>query len=402
MTLTDRSRIVCYHRCPRERYLCYHCNNTGIRLSKLSLPLTIGIATHKGVEGILSSQDIIQAAIVATQKEWLDKIKVKEVIDNDILEGVLEDQLAIAEEQKALIEALIWTYYYIQYSRLTQEYDIVAVEKEINWNLTDDITVMSRVDAILRSKDTGGLVVYSLKTASEYNDYNAARNKYDDQGISELIAVEREYKEPVEAVKMDYLIKGKRRSTKDKSTGLKRRYQDSFLVHPWKMDTGLTQDYAIKYSWLDEVGKEHRLGKNWQRCNIWEDGFTPKEWVEHLMNGEMEALENIVVTPPLYYRNEEDVRDWLEQNTKQEEDIHENVKYLKHLDSSLPGPRESNVGLYRTTLNKYFPYRRESCFQYGGFCDYVDICWNGVKTTSSLYEARTPHHELELVQLKKG
>src|SRR6185436_13246220 len=106
------------------------------------------------------------------------------------------------------------------------------------------------------------------------------KNKYDDQGISELIAVEKLLGEEVEGIRMEFFVKGPRKkSTYYFSDGSKeqRKMQQSFLVHPWKKDTGLVVEYALKWEWKDESGATRKLGKGWIRSNIWEERSI-KDW----------------------------------------------------------------------------------------------------------------------------
>lgn len=415
--LTDRSRILSYKGCPRQRFLEYHCLGTGIRKAKLNIATNVGSCVHLGRSSLLEGKNIELAVEIALE-EWSKSANSQEL---DLQNS--EDQLFVFEEQRSLIEGMIRIWDIIQKDRLLGEYDVItytneksevvkAVEPEINWTLIEGdetkpiIEVMSRPDAIFRSKLTGNLVVDSFKTTSSNNTVvfdedgePVDKNKYDDQGISELIAVESLYNVKVEGIKMDFFYKGQRKkSAYINSDGSKeqRKLQQSFIVHPWAKDNGFNQDYAVKWEWLDENGSKRRLGKGWNRVDIWKL-MTMKEWVEIVASDFYEDLEGLIMTPYPYMRQEEDIENWKDQNSYQEETIARHLEYLKAIEPSLCGPRESSSGkVYKRALNKYFPQNRNSCYQWGGFCPFAIHCWEGEKTTSSYFEKRVPHHQKEL------
>jgi len=439
--VSDRSRILAGNRCLRQRFFEYHCLNTGIRQKKLNLPTSVGTLVHSGRALILEGKDL-EEVITQVLSEFDIAFKSKE-IDLDLT----EDQLFVYEEQRAMVEGMVRIWYYVMFPKLKSEFEVVkvyqtssydkegflipasvkeAIEPEINWILSEEelldgevlhprITFMSRPDAILRNKSTGGIVVDSFKTTSyntiiSYNDEGEQvdKNKYDDQGISELIAVERLLGESVESVRMEFFVKGARKkSTYTLSDGSKeqRKLQQSFIVHPWKKDNGIGGvEYACKWEWKDEYGNSKRLGKGWNRVDIWKE-MTVKEWVELLIQDNYGDLENLFLTPYPYVRSTEDVENWIEQNSYKELTIARHLEELKSVEPTLCGPRESESGkVYNRWLNHFFPQDRSNCFQYGGFCSFVDICWSGEKTTSSLYEKREPHHEkeLQLFQIEKA
>lgn len=420
-TYTDRSRILTYQRCKRERLLEYHSLGTGVRTRKMIIPLTTGIAIHDGVTRLLKGEDIEQAI-----KETLDTY-TKEVKKRGLEIRDDEDELFVFNEQLTLIEALIRVYEKIQLSKILEEYEVLEVEKEIIYPLTlsnlkhkqnciillgdemcncpelnDNIILMSKPDVILRDKSTNNLVIYSLKTSSSWTDTNEKQNKYDDQGISELIATEYYYNhyadgtealihpvEQVEAIKMDFLIKGQRTSLKDDSTGGYKRIQNSPLVHPYAQDAGFTMNFSLKYT----------KAKGWYRINIWEE-MSIKEWVEFIFDNNYDELDAMIKTPYPYVRDEDDIQDWFDSTIQQETEVKEKLDKLRTISPALEGPREVSKD-YRRLNNQLFPKIRGACFSYGRFCSFVEHCWGGVKIRSSEFEARVPHHETELINITK-
>lgn len=428
--LTDRSRTIVFGKCERQRFFEYHCLLTGIRKAKLNLATSVGTAAHRGRSLLLEGKDIEEAVFISI-KEFSESILSTEI---DLEDN--EEQLFVFEEQKAMIEGMIRIWNIVQLPKLLKEYEVMdieqilvnepnligskivkAIEPEINWVLVPSdennsaIEFMSRPDAIYRSKLTGNLVVDSFKTTSSNTNMTwnedgepVDKNKYDDQGISELIAVETLTGEKVESIKMDFFIKGRRVKslyTFPDGTTEKRKLQQSFIVHPWKKDGGFEVEYSTKFSWTDEMGNNRRLGKGWKRVDIWQE-MTMKEWIQILVDEFYEDLESVVLTPEPYMRQEDDIQNWKEQIGYQEDTIRRHLDHLKSIDPLLPGPRESKSGkVYKTMLNRYFPQRRDNCYQWGGFCPFAISCWEGEPTISSLYEKRIPHHEKELLKNEK-
>jgi len=269
--LVDRSRIISYSTCKRLRFLNYEALGTGIVPVRTNVALSTGSAIHKGVELLLLGNNVDKAVEVAIS-EYTDLVKSKELE----LE-MNEDQLFVFNEQYSLIEALIRVYEKIQLPKLLSEYEVLEVEKEILYPLVNEIvhghncdhtskhilegtdllvcdgslepsiTLMSKPDAILRDKSTGGLVVYSLKTSSSWNDTNEKANRFDIQGLSELVATEYLYKEEVEAILMNFLIKGSRSFVKDEF-GQAKRIQNSPLVHAYMLDSGFSTEFRLDYT----------------------------------------------------------------------------------------------------------------------------------------------------------
>lgn len=420
---TDRSRILCYDRCPRQRFFEYHCLGRGIRPAKVNLATSVGTMVHSGRTLLLLGEEL-EGVIAKVLGEYDEAFE-----DKEIELGENEYQDFVRDEQRALVEAMIRVWYHIQYPRLIEEYEVLmlsigenplgkdtpGVEIEINWPLYKDenldLIFMSRADAILRHKITDGIMVDSFKTAA-YNTIltydeegeQVDKNKYDDQGISEMIAVENLLGEgSVQSIRMEFFVKGPRKRSVYNNNGVKeqRKQQQSLLVHPWKKDGGiLGTEYATRFSWTDEDGKGHKLGKGWERVNIWEE-MSIKDWIDYLLSDHYGELEELILTPYPYNRNMEDIENWLDQNRYQEVKIHKRIELLESLDPSLPGPRESEVPTYKRWLNQFFKQNRSSCYQFGNFCSFAKICWEGERAAGDLYEPRIPHHDLELVQITK-
>jgi hypothetical protein len=376
---------------------------------------------------------------------WLEDIIDKSVAvglktyDAEVSSRGFEPEELAAEsyvyaEQKAHIEGCIRAFGLGRLLELLSTYSVVDVEREELMPLGDHhfvtnterqqnderpfvedegIIFQSRADALLRKRDTGGLYVFSFKTAGQWGPIDEQRARYDMQGLSELAAIEHRYAaegtpEKVVGIHMDYIITGSRR--KDSIDNIKK--QDTYLIRPWRK-AGVTSDkdvYAWKYNYQDSFGNNRRLGGDFKRVNIWEH-LSMKEWVGMLYRCEVQpeltetALgmygdwqhPGLFAVPVPYQRNERDVTDFIEQVTAQEERIVANNRILEQ--------HKDNEAMTRSLMNQFYSQTRQSCVNFGHDCAYVPLCWNDQKVedpdSDSDYVWRTPHHEQELIQIQK-
>src|SRR4029077_9252585 len=117
---------------------------------------------------------------------------------------------------------------------------------------------------------------------------------------------------------MEHLLAGDRRDPGKgaKATGQKIQY--SPLIRAYKKD-GITPDldeWAWKFTWDDEFGT-HRLGKGWRPLSAWELDGGVRKWINRLVDEQIQAelgdcLDQQFVYPQPYYRQEEDVQNWMQ------------------------------------------------------------------------------------------
>lgn len=312
---TDRSRYLEAQRCLRARWYGYEIGRDaaanrpgGITKAALSIPLSTGTYVHVGVTDLL---DWVNSGLQSN--EWPDATNraVNNALslyrDEATARGLdIDTPSELAEtinEQSALIEALIRAWALNRLPALLAEYEVVEVEAEkvlpfeYAWGSNPGegsaIHFQSRADALLRKRDDGSLVVYSLKTAATWDERKEREFLHDVQGLSEPAAIDDKLQtehnerlsklymelvnkgrqfEPVcdfgyglpnptnirsladevklladnldaiksertfvSAVLMDFLIKGERRSEDDGTgTDTKKWFQASHLVRAWR------------------------------------------------------------------------------------------------------------------------------------------------------------------------
>lgn len=125
MAFTDRSRIELDWTCPRARYYAYEWE--GVGLAPMETPKELNF-------GLLMAE---QTANIKQGKPWTT-------------------EKFVGEEQK-VANALLIGYETIVWPRFLRDYDLVSIEEEQPFQLTESIIYNSRPDAITRRKSDGTL-----------------------------------------------------------------------------------------------------------------------------------------------------------------------------------------------------------------------------------------------------
>ena len=296
---------------------------------------------------------------------------------------------------------------------------------------TVDIMFVSRLDALLLERSTGQLYLQSYKTTGNWDRRKEADAQIDMQGLTEAVDVDnrmaqawhlREARDLVNhrtakwlstlpepptvlGVRYEYLLKGPRRADK-KDLDVPNRYvADTPLIRAY-MQEGITGDdrkWATSYEWFDAAGKPKRLDyRSWRKRPVWRY-MTIAKWIDMLDRGEVQpeaqdenslvidTLAQQFIPPVTVFRNEDDMRDMLEQIEAKEVRVAEDVAAVK--------ARGNDQARVRSELNKRFPQSRISCL-YPGRCSGFDICYGSADMranpeASGLYQIRIPNHPQE-------
>jgi hypothetical protein len=439
---TDRSRIEAYQRCPRSRWLGYEIDRGktlkpvgdeyltapthpgGYVADKPAFALEIGSGFHKGMEFVLSGllndstnlfsdwlpkdfylDQAVAAGIAEYEKEilpYFGKVSGKP-FDNASLEAMMEAGVDgeddeepfnnyTVNEGRALVEALIRVYCAAPagLAALLEEYEILEVESEMEAPLDAEgsVILMARPDGILRSRRDGLLYVLSFKTTGKWDKRKAETGRYDTEGISQLLAAEHKYGEKFAGIQMVYAVKGYK--MQDKFDGLWKVHNG--IVRPY-MKHGVTSEddqYAFSYEYINEDGEVKRLGKGWNKVNIWESGpGAIKDWVRTLAEGDQpnccpDLLDKMVIMPAAFYRDEDSIEEWKREVVAQELRIAKTARLLNAVDH------------FPIALAEHFPKHRHSC-SYPSKCQYVPVCHEGLPIAESgLYKIRGVNHPQEV------
>lgn len=319
-------------------------------------------------------------------------------------------------------------------------------------NLSDKVELyfMSRPDALLRERATNELYILSFKTAADW-DYRKEKDaQHDMQGLSEGVEVERRLSDwwtdinhggaidPVEGrsqamvdflaklpapprilgIRYEYMLKGSRWKDKDLSAtlGVDVRVQRSPLVRAYQ-NAGMAagdEQWNVSWDYVKEDGTESKLYyKSWKSASVF-DVMSTEEWIDKLdatvmSQGEEgrevgwsspaqatgflaeHPLDAIFVSPIIVYRNEDDLRDWVEQVEAQEVRVAEAVAQVK---------AAGDEGEKRSLLNRMFPQTRRAC-SYPTQCSMIPVCYGDASLRenplgSGLYNIREANHPQEV------
>jgi hypothetical protein len=375
--LTDRSRILTYEDCPRKRWWRYEYQGKGIVPRESPLALAVGASVHKGLEGLLRDEGLSGAVEAATTL-------FSEIARRGVSYPQGSQLYQAYQEQRYLVEAMLYAYAAYALPRLLETYEVLEVEREeVFGDFSPSVALMARADGLLRERATGDLHVLSFKTCGEYGKRQEEEGRYDIQGLSEMLATGERLGRLPEAVKMEYLVKGK----------LLDGQQRSPLVHPWAR-LGIRQmEFAWSWDFTDADGKARKLGRDYQRVNMWEL-MPAKDWVAMLDSGYVQpeagpTLPRQFASPAPYYRSEKDIREWKAQAAAQEMRIAGSVEHMR---------KNPLMGGEREYLPSYFPKHRRACL-WPTPCPYIPLCHKGLSPEDALtggeFQWREPHHEAE-------
>lgn len=320
-----------------------------------------------------------------------------------------------------------------------------------------EVWFMSRLDALLLERSTNSLYLQSYKTAGSWDRRKANEAEIDMQGLSEAVDVElrlaeaweqvhaplfqslledfsleaclqmsgnKKISELVETpvarwlltlpnpprilgVRYEYLLKGQRRQD-DKDAQLPGRYVfDSPLIRAYSLD-GITADdrrWGHSYSYWNLAGQNKKLDyRSWKKKPTWK--FMPiATWIDRLDAGlvqpeaydkdgrPIDVLADQFVAPIHVYRNEDDMRDMLEQLEAEEVQVARDVAAVHAV--------EHDEMRLRSELNKRFPQNRSACV-WPGKCSMFQICYGSAdmrrnpEINSELYQIRSvANHPVE-------
>jgi len=397
--LFSRTELVTGQACPQKRYFNYKWQGHGVEGARTPDDLSLGKAVHAGLEAFLMDAKI-GADIDYESPPAIARIEMLEAIEEGIDHGTnsIFDQMmpetvqVLGEEQANLAYALVWAFGKRRLASLLERYEVVEVEPEINWLVgigegewieeldvrADDIFIvmMSRPDAILRSREDGKLWTVSWKTSKRFTPDYLARLECDIQSITEGLAVQAKYGEEPGGTFYSYFLKGDR--VADEETGAKR--YSSPLIRPYSNWTGVGEPtYKGAYKWHDQTGAEKRLGKGWLRTDIWKS-MDMSSWLELLDSGAVQPEANrdwiseVVAEPlPMPFKAGDAV-EWLKMAVREE---------ARWIDPEQPVAKHTG-----------------SCFNYNRPCTFFDICHRGDslerQLAAGIKKVRVPHHGAEI------
>lgn len=389
----DRSRINLGQTCPTKRWIQYHAGPEGRGLvpAREGEDLVLGRAVHAGMEVLLSAgeppyDEVIQlgAEVAANyfRRETEAGVEMQDSYELwDILPEVAQ---TLRLEQGWLAYALVWAWGKRKLAKLLQEYEVLAIEPEINWplgQLEDGRTavMMSRPDAVLRRIVDDSLWTVSWKTAKKFDQTMLLKLECDTQTLTEGLAVQHWTGQPCRGTYYGYMIKGDKETDDEFNV---KRYK-SHLIRPYHRDVaqfgGQVEDFRAAFKWFDGTGNR-TLGRGWSRVNIW-------EWIEPL--AWLEALESGVVQP-------EAGRDWIGEVAVEPMP----QRFEPWSAATWIAEVMQTEARWADPVEFYTAGRHhQSCHNYNKQCTAFGVCWRGEdiedRLLSGRWKVREANHEDE-------
>lgn len=364
--LFSRSQMLLGQTCPKKREFAYHWQDKGVESTLLSEDLALGTAVHAGLEELMQGSDYGAAADIAQQVMMEQyRLGLEMQAATITIDPQSETAQLLAEEQANLAYALVWTFGRRRLVSLLERFEVVEVEPEICWLVgelwnpgcfTTYIVMMSRPDAILRSREDGRLWTVSWKTSKKFDGGYIERFESDVQSLTEGLAVHAKYGEVPAGTLYTYFLKGDK--TFDAETGAKR--YTSPLVRPYCNWTGVGEpQYRGAYKWFDEMGTEKRCGKGWERTDIWKS-FEMPEWLELLDSGAIHPEAN---------------RDWLGEAVVEPEPRPFNPEYAERWRQKAVQQESDWIAILQG--DRIATQDETGCHTYNRKCTYYGVCWRG-------------------------
>jgi hypothetical protein len=370
----DRSRMGAYQNCPRLRYLTYHARGTGLSPVGTSLALTLGSAFH-AITAALRLGQSPAVVIAAAAAEFRAALLATPRLDGD------EVAPWVIDEQVRLLEGMAWAWVRTRLPAIQAEFDVVAIEHELLWELAPGIEVMVRGDALERRRADALLFYREFKTTSSGDGEWAKQFDTNSQILSNVLAFQEVLHEDISGVIIEGVIKGRRALDRAKASpfnGL-RLQQSAFC-------------YGYRYPgdrYLTEWARGATKVRSWEVTDA-------RTWVYEVMD-EAECASQFSVVPPILPRPDTLAR-WRRQMLAQESHIARALETL-----ALPGfsSIEALALVRQDILDAVFPLNDDHCHRYFGYpCPYKDVCFDPVigrdPLGSGLYVRRVPHHTTEV------
>lgn len=387
--LTDRSRIVTREECERKRFLNYDWSidgaPMGIQRKASSLPLLNGIEIHEAHARVLAGQDI-EAVVGVMRERYIAQVKERGVYGHEDLDGLVTEQLA-------LLEALLRLFVKEWLPRILDEYDVVTIEKQMDWVLAPGLVQKLRFDTVLRRKADGQLVILDYKSMSYVSDAWGKKLERATQTALYVLAAQELFGEPVEIAYLGMMKGAYRKDTAKSSPWYEQKIQSSPLLYA----------YALKGDVGNIYQSEWTNKKGYKKVRTYEE-MPIKDWVDWLwVNERKTAKELFVFNPPIAQTPQAMER-------RRELVVREELAYVDRVqryhamrDKAL---REGNEVLLKKAQDYLdfvaAPMRDEQCFKYGeeSVCQFYGVCHTeGVfdrVLEDGEFEPRIPHHNTEL------
>lgn len=425
--------------CQMARFLGYHFGPTGYGIKKKAekLPLATGIAIHAVQDKLLCilrdedrlpTEAEIRAAATLAVTQYREKIeKGGFLYDEEDLRR--QDTL---EEQCALITGLAWGFSQTLLPWMHQDYVVVHVEREENnvlgctCGLGDSIlepadhaarechglVQMMKMDCLAKHRLSGTYTYFESKSTGDASDAWASGWETKLQLSLNIAAAQARHNIQIEQSYILAWIKGKREAAKrGEVTPENPVIQKSpFCVGYYNPGNPPVEapDWQAQYEWVDDWGKNRKLGPKYQRTSIWGDEFrqtfgvveNPAEHWFRLLPQDLVEKQFRAVGP--LNRQDLILGEILIEAAFHEQDWARKVWRLYEVLQGSEGDWSSAA--YQQMLREEIP-RSWQCMKFGKRhgCQFLPLCkkqqgWEHPEDIG--FVPRVPHHELEREQMR--
>lgn len=349
MIWTDRSRIETGFRCPRKRFHNYVAGGRGYVPAVEPQDLWFGQWMHAGIELAVTGKPVDVPPLVTDE--------------------LTADGLSVLEEWRALFSGLYRTFRGFTLPQLLDEYEWISSEQEVATLLAPDVTLMNRLDGVLRRKADGVYFVLEAKTSSWVSKLiEQSRSNF--QLLLECEALRRSLPEGVEVGGAVLLVFDKGQRKKDYCGEGHRRLSPFTYCYSRERADGSTE-YALEY----------RAG--WTRTPTW----TIDGWYDILVERRPEVVKAQVCTVPA-----------VDFDRERTESVMRQVVAIEHRLAEyrcIP-----SLGMQDSDIDEYYPQNFASCADtYGRRCEYWDLCFSpriaADPLASGEWRIREPNHRIE-------
>lgn len=347
-----------------------------------------GIYVHEALAGILSTGNVEEALMAATTAY------AAEVAQRGV--SGIEDVEFLIREQTGLLEGLVRGWVAIRLPRLLEEFEVVSVEEEFEWEIAPGLIQMLRMDVILRHKIEKTLFILEFKTVANPGYAWQQQWERNIQFMSYTQALKEHSGEEVGGVMVEGLVKGSRKlETAASSPFNGRTLQNSPFCYAYRTSVDGNPFYSPKW----------HAGKGWTKVALPEETLSIKEWTE-IMDPDV-LREQFVTVPPISPLKEQIAR-WRRQVIAAESRFQVGLDEVKAATEILDHMRENadaeTIARWQhkveETMDFYFPQHDNHCLRYGSPCSFSEVCFNDLvgedPLGSGLYTRRTPHHATEV------
>lgn len=387
MIYTDRSRTVTRKECARMGWLQYDADGTGWVPQGTSLPLLNGIIIHNAFAELLVGADlgdVIAGAQIAYDTEVEKHRKGRKFTPQEQW---------LWDEQMFMVKGIIRAWAYFHLPRMMEEFDVATfpkdgkpfVEKEFEVEIGAGVSAMLRMDAVLRRKSTGELVIWDFKTAGYISDDWMQKWQHNPQTYLYTHALEKfmeEMGEEVEGIAYQGIVKGIRRTETAKVKWQGYKVQTTPYCYGYQGPDGTIElAYTPKKGWKKIAAWEVMDAKQW-----FEDVLKPAHWDNGL-------FDTLFSTVPPYSPVKWEVERWRQQVVWAE---YLNAAYKQEIAEAKAAGDEGEA---QRLLDIYYPTNEERCFKYGADnkCPYIPACFTQEPEMVELgFVKRVPHHDKEL------